>query len=113
MNNLEVTTRDKGNATVIDVKGELTIASNERVLDTVRRELASGRRYILVNLGECSRIDSSGLGELVTCLITAARQRGRVTLTRVPGQIYGLMKITNLHKAFEIFEDEEGALAKV
>ena len=111
-NKLELAERENGSAVVIEIIGELTVASStERVLDKVRKNLEAGRRLILVNLAQCRRLDSSGIGELVTSLVTAARHDANLHLTNVPPQIRGLLKMTNVHKAFQIFDTEEAALA--
>jgi len=95
----------------IDVIGELTVGGGHEVLlEVVRRQLEAGRRSLLINLSQCSRADSAGLGELVTCLVTAVRHDATFRLTDIPQPIRGLMKMTNLLKAFEIFESEEEAL---
>ena len=46
----------------------------------------------------------------MTCLVTAVRHDATLALTSVPQPIRGLMKMTNLLKAFEIFETEEAAV---
>jgi anti-anti-sigma factor len=98
-------------AVAIDVIGELTTAGgHEILLEKVRRQLESGCRLILINLSQCRRADSAGLGELVTCLVTATRHDAAFRLTNVPQPMRGLMKMTNLLKAFEIFETEEAAM---
>ena len=108
---LEIVEREKGAAVVIEVIGDLTAANGtERVLELVRKLVESGRRLLLVNLAQCRRVDSSGMGELVTCLVSAARQDAVLRLTNVPQPIRGIMKLTNVHKAFEIFETEEEAM---
>jgi anti-anti-sigma regulatory factor len=62
-------------------------------------------------MAQCRRVDSSGIGELVTSLVTSARHDAHLHLTNVPQQIRGLLKMTNVHKAFQIFDTEEAALA--
>jgi anti-sigma B factor antagonist len=108
---LELVEREQGAALVIEIIGDLTAAnSTERVLDIVRKSVEAGRRLLLVNMAQCRRVDSSGMGELVTCLVSAARHDARLRLTNVPQPIRGIMKLTNVHKAFEIFDTEEEAL---
>ena len=100
-------------AVALDVIGELTTSGgHERLLETVRRQLLAGRRQLLVNLSQCRRADSAGLGELVTCLVTATRHGAALQLTNIPQPMRGLMKMANLLKAFEVFETEEEALAR-
>jgi len=111
-NKLELAERENGSAIVIEIRGELTVASStERVLDKVRKNLEAGRRLLLINMAQCRRVDSSGIGELVTALVTSARHDANLHLTNVPQQIRGLLKMTNVHKAFQIFDTEEAALA--
>jgi anti-sigma B factor antagonist len=109
---LELKERDLGGTTIaIDVIGELTVRGGHEILfETVRKQLAAGRRLILVNLSQCRRADSAGLGELVTCLVTAVRHGAALRLASIPQPMRGLMKMTNLLKPFEIFESEEAAL---
>jgi anti-anti-sigma factor len=113
MKKLELVERELGEALVIDVVGELTVASGtERLLEAVRKSVAAGRRLLLVNLGQCRRVDSSGVGELVTCLVTATRHDASMRLTSIPQPIRGLMKMTNVLKAFEVFDTDEEAVKK-
>jgi len=111
MKKLELRERELDGANVIDVVGELTVGSGtETLLEVVRKSLESGRRLLLVNLKECRRVDSSGIGELVTCLVTATRHDAVLRLTSIPQQIRGLMKMTNVLKAFEVFDTDEAAI---
>ncbi len=107
---LELVEREIPGATVIDVIGELTVGSgSEKLLDVTRRLVAAGKTLLLVNMSQCKRVDSSGMGELVTCLVTATRHDASLRLTHLPPQIRGVMKLTNVLKAFEVFETDEEA----
>jgi anti-sigma B factor antagonist len=108
---LELRERELEGAIAIDVIGELTVAGgHELLLESVRKQIEAGRRLLLINLSQCRRTDSAGLGELVTCLVTATRHDANLLLTNIPQPIRGLMKMTNLLKAFEVFETEEEAM---
>ncbi|MFN2456464.1 MAG: STAS domain-containing protein, partial [Pyrinomonadaceae bacterium] len=90
---------------------ELTVGGGmELLLERVRARLAAGSRSFVINMSECRRADSSGLGELVTCLVTATRHGATLRLAAVPSHIQGLMRLANLHKIFEISETDEAAL---
>ena len=111
MKKLELKERELKDALVIDVVGELTVgAATETLLELVRKSIAAGRRLLLVNLSQCRRVDSSGIGELVTCVVTATRHDAVLRLTAIPQQIRGLMKMTNVLKAFEVFDTDEAAI---
>jgi len=110
---LELKEREREGAVAIDVIGELAVGGgHELLLETVRSQLEAGRRLLIINLSQCRRADSAGLGELVTCLVTATRHDASLRLTNIPQPMRGLMKMTNLLKAFEIFETEEEAMEK-
>jgi anti-anti-sigma factor len=111
MKKLQLSERELDGALVFDVAGELTVGSGTEVLlDAVRKSLDAGRRLLLVNLAQCTRVDSSGIGELVTCLVTATRHDAVLRLTSIPQQIRGLMKMTNVLKAFEVFDTDAEAI---
>jgi anti-anti-sigma factor len=112
MSKLELGEREITGGVVVDVVGELSVGSGtDKLLETVRRLVTSGRTLVLVNMSQCRRVDSSGLGELVTCLVTATRHDATMRLTSLPSQIRGVMKLTNVLKAFEVFESDELAVA--
>lgn len=108
---LELKERELEGAIAIDVIGELTVGGgHELLLEKVRRQIEAGQRLLIINLSQCRRADSAGLGELVTCLVTAARHDANRLRDIGQTQIRGLMKMTNLLKAFEVFETEEEAI---
>jgi anti-sigma B factor antagonist len=110
-NKLEISEREVGEGIVMDLAGELTVGgTTDHLLDKVRARIESGCRLLVINMSQCRRVDSAGLGELVTCLVTATRHDAVFRLASVPQPIRGLMKMTNMHKAFEVFETEEEAL---
>jgi anti-anti-sigma factor len=113
INKLELGEREAQGAAVIDIIGELSVGSEkERLLDSVRKNIEAGRRLLVINMGQCRRVDSAGIGELVACLVTAARHDATLRLSNLPQQIYGIMKITNVLKSFDVFETEQAALEK-
>jgi anti-anti-sigma factor len=113
INKLELGERDVNDAAVVDIIGELTVGSEkESLLETVRKKIEAGRRLLVINMSQCRRVDSAGIGELVACLVTAARHDTPLRLSNIPPQIYGIMKITNVLKSFDVFETEQAALEK-
>ncbi len=111
MNKVELIERETPEAVVIEIVGQLTIGSNnETLIEKVRGHTSAGRRMLVMNLQQCQRVDSSGFGDLVTCVVTAARNDAHVRLTNVSPQIRSLIKMAHLHQAFDIFDSEEKAL---
>jgi len=53
--------------TVLDLSGRITLGEGSVILrDTIRDLIGRGQKRILLNLGDVSYIDSSGIGELVS-----------------------------------------------
>jgi anti-sigma B factor antagonist len=108
---MEISERKVGQVTVIGIKGDANISARlSEFQELVRERISAGDRQIVVNLSECTWIDSSGLGELIKALIHAMRQGGALKLTNVPHKVRGLLSVTNLTQVFEIFEDEQAAI---
>ncbi len=60
-------TRQVDGITILDLSGRITLGDGSVTLrDAIRDLLAKGSKQILLNLGDISYIDSSGIGELVS-----------------------------------------------
>jgi anti-sigma B factor antagonist len=108
---LSVNTRKVGGVVVVDMSGRLT--SGEPVLllrDTVRRFLDDGARKFVLNLGNVSYIDSSGLGELVTTYTSLQNRGGNVNLLSLTKKAHDLLQMTKLLTVFDTFDDEAKAV---
>ncbi len=77
---IQVSAHQVGDVTVVDVVGRITLGEGASTLrDSIRAAVAKGNKKILVNLGEVSYIDSSGIGELVSAF-TSVTTRASVVL---------------------------------
>ena len=54
-----------------------------------------GRTQIVLNPGDVSQIDSTGLGEIVACLTTVTRRGGNIKLSNVAKRNQDLLSITS------------------
>jgi anti-sigma B factor antagonist len=108
---VKLTTRQVGDVTVIDAAGRITLGEGASTFrDTVRTLAASGNKKMLLNLGEVSYIDSSGIGEMVSGFTTIANQGGAVKLLNLTKRVKDLLQITKLYTVFEVFDDEATAV---
>jgi anti-sigma B factor antagonist len=106
-----LTTRQVGDVTVIDAVGRITLGEGASTFrDKVRELVASGNKKLLLNLGEVSYIDSSGIGEMVSGFTTVTNQGGVVKLLNLTKRVKDLLQITKLYTVFEVFEDEATAV---
>ena len=108
---VKLTTRQVGDVTVIDASGRITLgegASNFR--DTVRDLAGKGHKKLLLNLGDVTYIDSSGIGEMVSSFATVTNGGGALKLLGLNKRVKDLLQITKLYTVFEAFDDEASAL---
>src|SRR5947209_5742360 len=108
---VKLNTRQVGDVTVIDVSGRITLGEGSSALRDVLRELtAKGNKKILLNLGDVSYIDSSGIGELVSGFTTVANQGGTLKLLSLTKRVKDLLQITKLYTVFDVKDDEAEAI---
>ena len=108
---VKLTTRQVGDVTVIDVAGRITLGEGSSVLRDALRDLVSkNQKKILLNLGEVSYIDSSGIGELVSGFTTVTNGGGALKLLNLNKRVKDLLQITKLYTVFDVHEDEASAI---
>lgn len=108
---VKLTTRQVGDVTVIDVAGRITLGEGSSALREALRELVSkGQKKVLLNLGDVSYIDSSGIGELVSGFTTVTNSGGNLKLLNLNKRVKDLLQITKLYTVFEVHEDEAAAI---
>jgi anti-sigma B factor antagonist len=74
-------------------------------------EVEGGGKNIIINLDEVTTIDSSGLGELIRCKVTATSHQAEVKLLHVNIKARKLLTMAQLVGVFEMFDDEDMAVA--
>ena len=108
---MKATTRQVEGVTIVDVSGQIKLGEGSSILrDTVKDLLAKGQKKILVNLGEITYIDSSGIGELVAAFTSARNQGGELKLLHLTRKMHDLLQITKLYTVFDVKDDEAAAI---
>jgi anti-sigma B factor antagonist len=96
---------------VIDVSGRITLGEGSSTLrDALREMVTKGQKKILLNLGEVSYIDSSGIGELVSAFTTVTNSGGQLKLLNLTKRVKDLLQITKLYTVFDVHETEASAI---
>ena len=112
MNNLHITERRNGSVTVLDLKGNIRLGEGNIELHNILRFLVEkGEKRVLLNLGEVTYIDSSGLGELVAGYTTLQKNGGELKILRLTERVHELMMITKLLTVFDVFDNEDEAVS--
>ena len=108
---VQVTNRVVGDVSVVDVAGRITLGEGASALrENIRGLVGKGNKKILLNLGDVSYIDSSGIGELVSGFTTVTNQGGVLKLLGLTKRVKDLLQITKLYTVFEVFDDEATAV---
>ncbi|HKW18810.1 MAG TPA: STAS domain-containing protein [Terriglobales bacterium] len=108
---LRITSRVVGEAVVIDMSGRITVGEGNLLLrEMVENVAESGKKNIVLNLGEVTYMDSSGLGELVKTHTTIRNIEGEVKLVNLSKRVAELLQMTKLSSVFDIYEDEASAI---
>lgn len=111
--NLTIDVNRVGNATVVDLTGELDAYTSLELRETVVRLIEEGARDVVVNLERVDFIDSVGLGTLVGCLKRTAEHGGSITLVCANPQIQKVFDITGLSKIFAIYPTRDEAIKRL
>jgi anti-sigma B factor antagonist len=110
MTNFKVSARQVGSATVIDITGPLMYGEARALHDMLCELIETGQTKILLNLGNVSHLDSSGISLLVRSYATVKNAGGQLKVLNLSKQIQRLLEVTNLANIFEDYSDEETAL---
>jgi anti-sigma B factor antagonist len=109
---MKLKTRQVDGVTILDCSGRITLGEGSvQLRDAVRDLLSKGSKKILLNLGDVTYIDSSGIGELVSAFTTVRNQGGDLKLLNLTKKIHDLLQITKLYTVFDVKDDEASAVA--
>jgi anti-sigma B factor antagonist len=110
--NFSVNSRKTGGVMILTISGRLTAGDPAlRLRDTIRQLLADGNVKFAINLADVTYIDSSGLGELVTTYTTVRKAQGDLKLLKLTARAKDLLRMTKLLTVFDVYEEEQKALA--
>ena len=100
-----------GDVTILRLNGRLELEQGDLAFrDYINNLVADGRSNILLDLKDVTRIDSAGIGMLVSKYLTARKSGGTIKLLHLTRHSDHLINITRLATVFEVFDDEEAAL---
>jgi len=108
---MDVSTREVGNATIVDIIGDITLYNSpevRRILLSLLKEKHAPR--VIVNLEKVKYIDSAGVASLVEGLKTSRDLKTGFALYGLSRTTREVLELTRLIKVFEVHDSEEEAL---
>jgi anti-sigma B factor antagonist len=110
---VKVSVRQHGQATVLDVDGQITFESTPELRTQLLQALKGHKATVLVNLGKVPYMDSSGIATLVEGLKAAQGVKAAFGLFGLTKNTRGVLELVRLDKVFKIFENEDEALRQL
>ncbi len=101
--------RHVGDVLILDVSGALTMSQEFR--DVFKELYDRGEKKILVNLAEVPYMDSTSVGDLIVGHLQASENDALFKLLSMRPKIVELLTMHHLIEVFEVFDDEEVAVA--
>ena len=108
---LQISIRELGDVTVVDLCGRSTIDGGSESLSHRLKELiADGFYRLLLNLEDLSQVDSSGVGVIIDTVVRVRNRGGDLKLLSPRGRVLEVLKVLRLTKIVACFVDETEAL---
>ena len=111
MSSLIINERRIDGVTILDLVGDIRLGQGNAYLhNAIRKVVEGGEKNILLNLARVTKIDSSGLGELVAAWTTLRKNDGEAKLLNLTQTVEHLMTLTKLLTVFDTYENEADAV---
>ncbi len=107
------TRRTSASTSVLDIRGDITNASEAALMDAYAQATEQGARTLVLNFAGLEYMNSGGIGLLVTLLIRANRAKQKLRVCGLSEHYRQIFELTRLDDAIGIFPDEAAALQAV
>lgn len=97
--------------TVVKVTGEIDVFSSPRLREMLLDVIENGADDLVVDLGEVTFLDSTGLGVLVGIYHRLRARSGSMTFVGANERVRRVFHITQLTKIFELYDSLDEAIA--
>ncbi len=109
---MQISARHLDRMTIFDVSGDIDLANSPQLRKALLRELREVRMpRVVLNLKAVQYIDSSGVASLVEGLKASRDVGARFILFGLNTTTREVLQLSKLVKIFEIYDDEEQAIA--
>ncbi|MEU1586910.1 STAS domain-containing protein [Micromonospora sp. NPDC005710] len=97
--------------TVLEVRGELDMATSPELREGLQRLVDAGDRQVVVDLAEVGFMDSSGLGALVVMFKAWRNAGGRLCLAAVQPAVRSVLSVTSVDQVIDVYHSVSEAEA--
>jgi anti-sigma B factor antagonist len=112
---VELLTSKRGKISIVSFSGRVTLGEVEdKIKNCFQGLLDAGERLFVFNMAAVPYVDSAGVGELVSCAKWAYEGGGVIKIVLPPDSVtHKIFLKTGLDKVFELYDDEDAALASL
>jgi anti-sigma B factor antagonist len=104
--------REVGGVAILAPRGYLTGGEETDELEQSIKTLSeAGNKQLVINLGETQHLNSTALGVLISAHSNYVRRGGQMKLCSVDKRIENIFVITKLSLVFDVYPNEEQAVA--
>ena len=108
---LRLARRAFGDAVVVAVEGELDLFTAPFLRDEVRDAIKQDSSKLVLDLGELSFMDSSGLSVLIEAWRLATGEGGGVALAAPQAPVARILRTTGLDRRIKVYPDVDAAIS--
>jgi anti-anti-sigma factor len=111
---LDISIRESGDVTILDLRGRSTISGgeSERLSGHLQELVAKGARKLLLNVRNLSQLlDSSAVSIFIATYVSLKRHGGDLKLLRPAGRVLQVLNVFRLLDIVPSFDEEAQALA--
>jgi anti-sigma B factor antagonist len=95
---------------VLQFAGPAQLTRQSFELEELQRAFRQKDTRVLIDLGRVTKIDSAGLGELMSCYSHAVKNQGILKLLNPTAEVQSLLHLTKIDTVLETYYDEQKAL---
>lgn len=107
-----LTWKQTGGISVLQFKGSAELTHSARELEDLRREVLEQKdTKVIIDLSRVTRIDSAGLGQLMSCYTHLVRNQGSLKVLNPSPEVRKLLDMTGISLLLPSFHDEQEAVS--
>jgi len=104
--------KEKGEVSVINLKGFLDAHTAPTLENNFTQLINSNKFKIVVNFEELAYISSAGLGVFMAYIESIRDNRGDIKLTNMSDKVFNIFDLLGFPLLYEIYKNEEEAIKK-
>lgn len=106
---VRLATRPGRECTVVEVAGDLDMATAPQLRAGLQRLLDAGTRNVVLDLAGAGFMDSSALGTLVVMFKAFRDGAGRLCVAAVQHQVRSVLAVTSVDRVIDVYESVQAA----